>query len=73
MTDDQTKEVIRNFLRVLGRHGEQQLDLVGEMNKRELSQGVQFAECLHDMVQDVNEWLGHVADRVLQDQANAET
>lgn len=72
MTDDQAQATIRNMLRVLGRHGEQ-LAVVAEMNRRELSQGVIFSTRLHHLASDVNEWLGHVGDRVLQDQANAET
>jgi hypothetical protein len=58
MTDDQVKATLRNMLRVLGRHGDQ-LAIVGEMNKRELSRGVILAGQLHHLAADVEEWLGH--------------
>jgi hypothetical protein len=71
MTDDQAKETVTNLLRVLYR--QEQLVVVKEMTRRELSQGVLFAGRLHDLVEDVNQWLRDVSERVLQDQANAET
>lgn len=71
MTDDQAQATIRNLLRVLYR--QEQLAVVEKMNRRELSQGVLFAGQLHDLLLDVNEWLENVSDRLLQDQANAET
>ena len=72
MTDDQVMSTIRNMLRVLGRQGPQ-LELVKDMTRRELSQGLLLSTRLHHLVGDVEEWLGHVSDRMLQDQANAET
>jgi len=72
MTDDQVRASLRSMLRVFGRHGDQ-LSIVGEMNKRELSVGLLLSTRLHHLSNEVNEWLQNVADRVLQDETNAET
>ena len=72
MTDEEARGTVRNMLRIMG-HRDRALGIVGKMSRREVSQGVVFATRLRDLVQDTETWLQGCADRMLQDEASAET
>jgi hypothetical protein len=70
MTDDEARAHLRNLLRLMGRR---ETEIVDKMTRREISQGVVLRTRLEALAADVNEWLTACSERMLQDEANAET
>ena len=73
MTDQNAAERIRQLIVRAGRAPDLAAAMAARMNRREISEGIALAAAWDEVLGEANEWLIAVGERLLQDEATAET
>lgn len=73
MTGNDAEVRIGRLIRLTGRSQELIAQMVPALTRRERSRGVELADRLDSLIEEVADWVAACGDRMLQDQVNAET
>ena len=73
MSEEEAEVRVRKLILLSGRSLELAARMAGQMTRRERSRGLELAGQWESLAGEVSEWLVECGERMLQDQANAET